>query len=31
MEKRLKDINYENFFIDVTYKIIPKSQKNINY
>ena len=28
MEKRLKDINYENFFIDVIYKIIPKSQKN---
>ena len=28
MEKRLKDINYENFFIDVKYKIIPKSKKN---
>lgn len=28
MEKRLKDLNYENFFIDVTYKIIHKRQKN---
>ena len=30
MEKRLKYINYWNFFMDVTYKIIPKSQKNYN-
>ena len=28
MEERLKDSNVENYFIDVTYKIIPKRQKN---
>ena len=28
MKNELKEENVENYFIDVTYKIIPKKQKN---
>ena len=31
MEKKFKDEKIENYFIDITYKIVPKIIKNINF